>query len=718
MRNDLDLAKKPGFSLTKLEQLLDDIRYQPIWRPEADRAADYYDGLQLEPRVIAEMKARGQPILIHNLIAPAINGVLGLEAKTRTDWKLVADDDSGLEVVEALNQELNEAARIAMADRACADAYAAQLKTGLGWVEIGRNTDPFEYPYRANYIHRNEIFWDWHAKRPDLKDAKWMLRRKWLDVDELVMAFPQYEDLINQVSNGWTSIGGSGGLWNEDEPLMGSQPLMGAYSDQASSSIPEDDWWDSQRKRALTYEVYYRVWDKKPVIKTETGEVFVYNQDNPLHVAVLAAGRAEVSIAPFPRMRLAYFIGPHRVADLESPHPHNLFPYVPFWGYREDRSGIPYGMVRGMMPAQDEINHRRSKLTWLLNAKLVVKDDDALLDMSDNEMLDELYRADGVITLNPARKNKDANAFRIIESTGVAAQQFQVMQEAQKMIQDVAGIYNAFLGQESGAKSGIAIDSLVEQGTTTLAEINDNYSVARQLVGELLLAHIVDDIGDKRKEVKLNVNKPQATKVIVLNDRKTIDGGRTQITNSVTRTKTRVVLSDIQNTPGYRQQMARSLMELAGQLPEQYTAALIDLIVELGDFPNREEVLKRIRQVSGMGVNPQDLSEEERAQMERKAQLQQQMEEMQFEAMKLELEELKAKVRGLNAKAAESESKVEAAPADREKTMAEIQEIRAKVKDIVTKVAGARQQMKAVIDGEIALESKRMPKGLPAQLIQ
>ena len=716
MRNDLDLAKRPGIGLRQLEKMLDDIRYQPVWRPESDRAADYYDGKQLEPHVIADMRARGQPILIHNLIAPAVNGVLGLEAKTRTDWQLVADDDSGLDVVEALNQELNEAARISLTDRACADAYAAQIKTGLGWVEIGRSNDPFEYPYRANYIHRGEIFWDWHAKRPDLKDAKWLLRRKWLDVDELEMAFPQHKDLIMNVANGWTSIGGSGGLWNEDEPLSMSQPLMGAYTDQATSSIPEDEWWDSERKRALTYEVYYRVWDKKPIIKTETGEVFVYDHNNPLHIAVLAAGRADVSIAPFTRMRLSYFIGPHRVADLESPHPHNQFPYVPFFGYREDRTGIPYGMIRGMMPAQDEINNRRSKLTRLLNAKLVIKDNDALMEMSDNELLDELYRADGVVTLNGNRQNKDSNAFRIVEQTGVAAQQFQVMQEAQKMIQDVAGIYNAFLGQESGAKSGIAIDSLVEQGTTTLAEINDNYRMARQLVGELLLAHIVDDIGDKRKEVKINVNKPRATKVIVLNDRR-VDGGKTQITNSVTRTKTRVVLSDIQNTPGYRQQMARSLMELASQLPEQYTAALIDMIIEMGDFPNRDEVLKRIRQVSGMGVNPQDMSEEERAQAERKAQLQQQMEQMQFETMALELEQLKAKVRDINAKAAVSESKAGAAPIDNEKTMAEIQEIKARIKDIVTRVAGARQQMRAVIDGEIALESKRMPN-LPAQQIQ
>lgn len=691
-----------------------------MWRAEADRAADYYDGRQLDAPVIADMKARGQPIIIHNLIAPTINGVLGLEARTRTDCMVVADDDSGLEVAEGLNQELNEAARIANVDRACADAHAAQIKTGLGWVEIGRNNDIFDYKYRANYIHRREIFWDWHAQRPDLKDARWLLRRKWLDVDELLMSFPQHEELIKAVAGGWRAFRGGLGAFNEEETLWDSAALMGAYTAQAASSMPEDDWWDSDRKRALTYEVYYRVWDRKPVLKTVTGEAYVYDHNNPVHAAVVAAGKAEVVMSAFAKMRQAYFIGPHRVADSASPHPHNQFPYVPFFGYREDRTGAPYGMVRGMMPAQDEINHRRSKLTWLLNQKRVIKDDDALLNMSDDEMLDELFRVDGVINLNPNRQNRDHNAFRVDTETGVAAQQFQVMQEAQKMIQDTAGVYSAFLGQNSGATSGVAINSLVEQGTTTLAEINDNFQMSRQLVHELLLAHIVDDIGDSRHEVKLNVNKPRATKTIILNDRKAdnsegVEPGRYQISNSVTRTKTRVVVSDIQNTPGYRQQMARSLMEMVGQLPEQYAGALIDLIVELGDFPNRDEVLKRIRQVSGQGVNPEDMSEEDRAQAERKAQLQQAMEDMQLQEMQVRLEKLAAEVRNINAKASESESKVENAPIDKDKTLAEIQRIRAEIKDIVTKTVSARQQLKRTIDGEIDILSRGIPKTYEAE---
>ena len=33
-----------------VEQFMREVREQPAWRREADRAADYYDGNQLEPR--------------------------------------------------------------------------------------------------------------------------------------------------------------------------------------------------------------------------------------------------------------------------------------------------------------------------------------------------------------------------------------------------------------------------------------------------------------------------------------------------------------------------------------------------------------------------------------------------------------------------------------------------------------------------------------------
>lgn len=694
-----DLAKKPMMTLQRLETFLSDIRSQPVWRPEGDLSADYYDNKQLTAEMLTEMESRGQPPIIHNLIAPTIDGILGLEAKTRADWKLVADDDSGLPVVEALGQELNEAARISMADRSCADAYAAQIKVGLGWVEVNRESDPFKYKYTTNYVHRREIWWDWHSKRPDMQDARWLLRRKWLDTDVLTNAFPEHEDLINSIANGWSGWDQFGEL----QTLMGSENMMSAYAVQQSTVMQDGEWWDTSRKRALVYEVYYRVQETKPVIKTDEGEAFLYDPKNQAHVAAVASGVVTVSTCSFSRMRLAFFIGPHRVADLDSPHPHDNFPYVPFFGYREDRTSIPYGLIRRMIPAQDEINHRRSKLTYLLNVKRMILDNDALHGLTQEQAMDELHRADGIITLNPSRKNHDA--FRVETDSGIASQQFQVLLDSQKLIQDVAGVWSAVLGKESGAQSGVAINSLVEQGTVTLAELNDNYRFSRKMVGELLLAHIVDDIADREKSVRINVNKPSKTKTVVLNQRVIADDGKQTITNSVTRTKTQVVLSDITATAGYRQQMNAMLTDMVSKLPPEYQVPLLELVIESSDLSNRDEVLAQIRKVSGAG-DQKDMTPEEIESIAAKKEQDAQAAQLQFDGLKASVDKQVAEAKKLMAEAAAIEGD---ASIELETKRAMLSKIQAETKKIVTDVVVARKSLITTIDSEIQKTTESIP---------
>lgn len=697
-----DLAKKPAVAVAELEKMLDEIDHQPKWRPEADRAADYYDGNQLEPEIAAELKERGQPDFIQNLIAPAVDGMLGAEEKTRTDWQVIsARDDDNTEVAEALSQKLLEAERVTMADRACSDAYAGQVKTGLGWVEVNRNSDKFKYKYRVNYVHRREIWWDWQAKKPDLSDARWLLRRKWLDKDELTAHFPQHKDLIENIANGWAGHDDHG-MYNA---LGASHPLLNAYTEQYQSQLDVEDWWDSERKRAMTYEVYYRVWDRKDIITTEDGQAFLFNRKNPAHIAAVANGEVEICLDhPYQKMRMAYFIGPHRIADMDSPHPHNHFPYVPFWGFREDRTGAPYGIIRRMMPAQDEINNRRRKLTFLLNKINVIKDEDALLNMSDSRMMDELYKGDGVVNLNPSRQNRDANAFRIEYGSNISDQQFRVMQDARSLIQETAGLYDSYLGKESGATSGVAINSLVEQSNTTTGELNGNYRFARQLVGELLLAYIIDDIGNKEMQVKVKgQGAGQKSKVVTLNKREVQDGQVVDITNRVALAKTLVIVADITSSPGYRQQVANSLMTMVSNMPPDYQPALIDMVIEMLDLPTakREELVKRVRSMNGQ-QDPESMSPEEQQAMQQKQQTQMQIEAMELQRMQLELEKLSADVRNISAKAAESEVKTAVTAATgQDKEQADIKHKLAQVKKLVSEVVQMRANLRGQIEGEL-----------------
>ena len=151
----------------RLHKILQERDYQPEWRGLASRCHQYYDGNQLDQEVINSLKAKKLPILITNLMQPAINGVLGMEARSRTDWFVRADDDEFREVAEGLNVRLNEGLRTGKANQACAEAYKAQVISGIGWVEVKKNSNSLGSKYKISTVHRNEISFDWRTA-PDL----------------------------------------------------------------------------------------------------------------------------------------------------------------------------------------------------------------------------------------------------------------------------------------------------------------------------------------------------------------------------------------------------------------------------------------------------------------------------------------------------------------------------------------------------------------------
>lgn len=591
--DELILSPKEGMSVKRLEAFLDEIYRQPPWRRTADKECEYFDGNQLTAEQIDELEERGFAPIVVNLIQPTINVVLGMEAKTRSDW-IVRPEEGEIseDMALALSSKLHKAEVASRADRACSDAYADEVKVGLGWVEVSRNSNPFECPYRVRRVHRREVFWDWRSQEPDLSDARYVVRKRWLDEDTAVAAFPEHKDLIKQVMTSWAH-------WDMVTAMNSGYTLElnRAFDVQRGFTVEQYEWLNTVRKRIAAYEVWYRTIVKGHVLRLPNGRVVEFDIQNDDHVAAVYTGQLEPIPAIFKKMRLAWWLGPHRVSDEPSPYNHHHFPYVPFWGFREDRTGTPYGLIRAMMSPQDEINARRSKMLWLLNSRRVIADGDAVTD--HNLTMQEVGRPDAYIILSPNRQRD--SRFDVQDGGNLAAQQFQVLEAAKQEINQASGIYQSMLGQSSSASSGMAINSLIEQGSTTLAEINDNYRFSRRLVGEMLLELVREDLAkeiDHAVEVETDEG---AKRQVVLNKRTVDELGRPAVDNDVTKARVSVVLDDVPTSPTFRQQQLQMLTELVKSAPPQMQGLLYDMVVEAMDMPKKREALKRIRTAMGVG---------------------------------------------------------------------------------------------------------------------
>lgn len=674
---------------SQFKSFLSDIRWQPTWRNMADKCVDYYDGNQLDQDTLTKLQAKGMGPLIRNITAPLVNVVLGMEAKTRTDWRVVADTDMLQEVAEALSAKLHETERESRADRACSDAYAAEVKAGLGWVEVSRNADPFAYPYRCQYVHRREIYWDWRDESPDLSKARYLVRKRWFDLDQAVAYFPEQADLLR------AALGDP----NRYELITSKRGLeLGMQLEEMRGLDIEDieEWRSFDRQRLCLYEVWYRVFVRGWVAKLPNNEIVEVDTKNPVHLALLNRGAMRAERAVYSKLRMSIWAGPHKLMDCACEKRH--IPYIPFWGYREDRTGVPYGLIRAMLSPQDEVNARLQKMMWLLGAKRVLLDSDAL-DPAMNgprDMLAELGRPDAAIFLNPNRTNRDA--IKVDDNLTLADAQFKVLMDAKQASQEVVGVFNAMLGRETSTTANSALITLVDQGTTALAEINDNYRYARRLVGERLIDHVRDDLMGQRVEVSAGEQGRKRT--ITLNNTITVpnpqdpNGPAVQIMqNDVGAAKVKVALDDVLSSAAYREQQFTMLAEMTKGLPPQLQAVIAPFVMEASDLQKRREIADTLRKAMGQPI-PKTPEEEKQAEAAQ-AEAMQFAQNIQRKQALLELAEREAKVKSLEADAmkAAAEGKAAMAKASQDPNLAAAMQT-----EFDTRVAAIQAQAKTEID--------------------
>lgn len=632
-------------SLLQFTQWLQECEQQPAWRSRADREMDYCDGNQLDSEVMRRAQERGLPPAIEPLIGPAMDAILGLEAKTRTDWRVIPDGDkSGDEVAEAIGYKLNQAERHSKADAACSGAYDSQVKVGLGWVEVARDQNPFNYDYCCTAIHRNEIWFDWLSK-PDMSNARFLIRRKWMDRQQAMLFHPNSAELIEHASAGWQTmdpslIGMDGGV---------STDLTTAQNTERGWTIEEMQWRDVTNNRVCLFEVWYRDWQRVTVIKAPDGRVIEYDPTNGMHIHAVAMGFAKVAQAVIGKVRLAWFMGPHCLSDEPSPYSHNKFPYVPFWGKREDRTGVPFGLVRGMIYLQDEVNARIARMQWGLSATRTIRTDGAVLD-DDDAFRDEVGRPDADIVLD-AEAMRQGGVFKVERDFELNKQQYDRLIDAREGIKRVGNISDAFMGQGAQSQSGVMQANLVEQSNQNLADINDNFRESRQAVGDLLMSLIIEDMAGKEESVLIDGQGVKDDKVISLNV-PAVDPvtGINYRTNDVERTKLKVTLSDVPSTPSFRTQQLAAMSEAFKSAPPEYQKVMMPHLFSLMDVPNKQDIIQAIKDLdqAPTAESIQQQIDDAVAQALMKAQIDLKNRELDMKAPLIEAQTKKTKAESVN----------------------------------------------------------------------
>lgn len=555
-------------------------------RHEMATDEDFYDHIQWSLEEQAQLEERGQAPLVFNLIQTSINWILGTQRRAPQDYKILPRSSNGLQSAEEKTELLRHLRDTNHSNHHVSLAFADAVKAGVGWLEVGQG-DPADGPrvFDGQESWRN-MLWDSRSQKMDLSDARYVSRMKWLDMDIAAAMFPDRIGILEQSRESRLL---AAGVSDYGDDASDAQELddHGAFGGEVTSGGAY------MRDRIRCIEMWFKKPAAVPVLNGGQFKGEVFDEWSRGHWDELIEERATLAIRPREVIHVAVLTEFGLLDFRQSPYRHNKFPFTPVWGYRRARDGMPYGAIRGLRGPQKDLNKRASKALHHLSTVRVTVEEGAVDDIE--ELRDEAGRPDSVIVHKSGKQPP-----RIDTNTEVAQSHLSLMATDAQMIQSVGGVTDENLGRTTNATSGKAIMAKQDQGSLATSLFFDNLRYAAILHGEKQVVCVEQFYTDEDEIRVLDARgKPDWRK---LNDPERPE-------SAIDRFKADFIIEEEDWRATTRQAQAGQLVELLQQMAStspQLVMGVIDLVVESLDVPKRDEIVKRIRQVTGAADPDED----------------------------------------------------------------------------------------------------------------
>lgn len=630
---------------------------------------DFYDHIQWSEADRQVLAQRHQAPLTYNKIKLALDWIIGTERRTRIDGKVHprAEDDVDAAVVKSeLLKYISDVNRV---PHERGQAFKDQVIAGVGWTNETIRVDRTEDPLEVSWVHWRQMIVDQFSRKPDLSDARFVIRRKYADQEVGEAMFPDRANIIRRSAVDHSMIGYDSEI-ARDMPQVWRRYDSRGYEVSSSRLIGGMASVGSAfRSRVCLFECWFR---RPTSVRKIWGPGYRgvrFDRANPEHDAIATAVTSgdhydgkiySIATTVEEEIWCAMFTEAGLLQVCKSPFKHGKFPFTPYWCYRRDRDGMPYGIVRGVRDAQEDLNKRFSKLLWALSTNQLIYEADAMEEEDVESNKAELAKPNGTIKLKAGGLGK----IRIERNLDVAEAQIKLIELDAAHVHDGSGVNREQLGRETNAASGRAILAKQQEGAVATGEPFDNYRLGIQLSGQKQLS-LMEQFYTEQRQFRI-IGERKGLEWRRINEPFFDDQtGEWAFSNDITKSVADYVVDQQDFRESMRQAYAEQLMEMLSKFPPEMAMQMLDLVVEMTDVPMRDALVKRIRAINGQ-TDP-DSDEESPEAIARRDQTQQDQ--------ALALRERLAKVGLDEAKTAEIAAKAQTASLGSRKHALEIAEL-------------------------------------------
>jgi hypothetical protein len=515
----------------------------------AERDREYYDHSQWTKEEMDALKARGQPPVVINKIHDKVSLLCGMERKARTDPKAFARTPAEEDRADAATQALRYISDDNNFSLVRSAVFENMLIEGAGGAELELEDDgKGGADIRITHVPWDRIWYDPHSRTMDFSDARYKGLVIWMDRDQVEELYPDADDVV--------------------EATFSSVDFY--YNDRPETV----NWTDNRRRRVRVVQCHWAdkgIWWRA----TFTKNGMLANPERSRFKD--KRGKSACGL----RLRSAYI----------------------------NRENQRYGMVRGLISIQDEINKRRSKALHLVNVHQVIAEQGAVQDVDKARR--EVAKPDGYVEIMPGLK------FEIVPSGELAQSQFQLLQHATAEMQ-LSGPNAAMSGTDPRELSGRAILAQQAGGAAQNEPLADAlrywsrevYEVAWMAAREYWTGgkwvRVTDDLNDTKW---IGVNRPirvmdrlaalpEQQRAMAMQQMQLMPGDpRLQqvigIENDITDLDVDITVEEGMDIPSLQQETFQTLVQLAGMQPGLIPG---DVLIAASGLRDKDMLLERMKE--------------------------------------------------------------------------------------------------------------------------
>lgn len=567
---------------------------------------DFYDGLQWTEEDAETIKERGQAPLVYNETKITCDWVIGSEKRNRTDWKVLPrtdDDVTAAEVKSKVMKYISDTNRVPYVRSA---AFKDAVVAGLGWLEDSLSPDATQDVLYAGTESWRNIMHDSLDRSVDGKGMRYVFRWRDLDLDVAIAMFPEEKACLQRAAKGHDELAAEddASLWYLGGRLD-SREVRSFHRSVMSDGVRDAF---SARNRVRLYECWYKVPAKVEALVGGGFDGETFDPASRTHTEAIESGKSFLVPSTTMTVRCSYFVDGDLLLDIASPFKHNQFPFTPIYAFRRARDGLAYGLVRNIRDPQEDLNKRMSKALFLLSVNQVITEAGAFNDKGEHTLadaVDAISRPNGVIVMTDGSKKFDIRR-DYMELQG----QTELVSMNRQFIQSGSGVTDELLGRRTNATSGVAIAARQDQGSLTTSGIFDNYRLAISISGQKQLSN-AEKFYTMPKVIRLSDPKGRKFEWVKINQPEVQPDGSVRFMNDISSSSADFIVDEQDFKASMRQAMFESLNEMITKiapLNPTFAISMLDLLIDVADFPGKEEMLERVRMLiaEARGEGPKD----------------------------------------------------------------------------------------------------------------